>query len=341
MENVRIGIVGLGRLGKKHALNLAHKVKKCDLVAACSVVQEELDWAEDELGLSSENLYTDYQAMLKEDSIRAVFLVSSTALHKEQIILALQAGKHVFCEKPSAIELTDCLAIEAEAAKHPELVCMIGFVRRYDPSCYRAWQKIQAGYLGQPFMVTAHSADIITTAEMQVQFAKVSGGMFLDISIHDIDLVHWFTGSSIVEVTAAGGAYAVPAFADYGDADNTVVLCRLANGVVAIISGSRTAANGHATYAEIKGTKADLSIGRIPAIDRLQLTDEHGVRYDCVETFFDRFKEGFLLETEHFVDCVLENKQPRTSVSESTHNTRVAIAMRESFQTKKTVKISQ
>ena len=338
MKNVKIGLVGLGRLGRSHALNLAYKIKKCSLNVVCSIVQDELDWAKSELGV--EHTYNDYQQMLAEADIDAVFLATSTSQHKEQIILALQAGKHVFCEKPLAIHLEDCLAIEEVAKQHPELICMIGFVRRYDPSYYRAWQKIQEGYVGRPFMVTAHSADIVSTAEMQIQFARVSGGMFLDISIHDIDLVQWFTGSSIVEVTAAGGAYVFPEFSEQDDGDNTVALCKLANGFVAVITGSRTAANGHATFAEIKGTKADLTIGRIPSIDRLQLTDSHGVRFDCVETFYDRFEQGFLLEVEDFVDCILENKQPRVSIAESTMNTRVAIAMRESFINKKTVKVA-
>ena len=339
MTSVKIGIAGLGRLGKKHAENLANKVKKCHLVAACSIVQEELDWAQRHLNVN--HVYEDYQQMLEEADIDAVFLATSTALHKEQIILALRAGKHVFCEKPLAMNLADCLAIEQEAKKYKELICMIGFVRRYDPSCYRAWQKIQQGYIGRPFMVTAHSADIITTAEQQIPFAKVSGGIFLDINIHDIDLVHWFTGSCITEVTAAGGAYAFPEFAEHNDGDNTVVLCRLANDSVAVISGSRTAANGHATFTEIKGTKADLTIGRIPSIDRLQLTDSHGVRYDCVETFYDRFKQGFLIEAEDFVCCIIEGSQPRISLSEATTNTRVAIAMRESFASKKSVTVPQ
>ena len=338
MIQIRIGMVGLGRLGQKHAINLKHKIASANVVAACSINTEELTWAQEQLGI--EQLFEDYQQMLEQADIEAVFLASSTATHPQHIIAALEAGKHVFCEKPLALSTDECLEVERVASEHTDLICMIGFVRRYDPSCYRAWQKIQEGDIGRPFMVYAQSGDVITTAEFQIPFAKMSGGMFLDMNIHDIDLVHWYTGSTIKEVTAIGGAYAFPAFSEYQDGDNAVALCKLDDGSCAVIMGTRTAANGHSTFTEIKGTAGDLTIGRVPSVDRVQLTDSHGVRHECVETFFDRFEQAFLIEAEDFINCIIEQKQPRITLPEATLATKVAIAMRESFQSGTTVTVA-
>jgi myo-inositol 2-dehydrogenase/D-chiro-inositol 1-dehydrogenase len=132
MEKLKIGIAGLGRLGQRHAENLAHRVPHAQLVAACSPVEQELEWARKNLGVAS--CYADYAALLAHPGLDAVFLVTPTSLHAQQIIAALQAGKHVFCEKPLSLDLEDCLKVEAEAARHPHLKVMIGFVRRFDAS---------------------------------------------------------------------------------------------------------------------------------------------------------------------------------------------------------------
>ena len=129
---LRVGIAGLGRLGRRHAQNLAQRVQGAELVAACSPLTEELAWARETLGVR--NLHADYEVMLAQSDVDAVFLVTPTALHPEQIIAGLQAGKHVFCEKPLALDISECRRVEAEAAKHPKLKVMIGYGRRFDPS---------------------------------------------------------------------------------------------------------------------------------------------------------------------------------------------------------------
>src|SRR5471030_1214274 len=138
---LKVGIVGLGRLGQRHAENLAHHVPHAHLVAACSPLESERDWAGNTLGVA--HCYADYAALLAHPGLDAVFLVTPTALHAEQIVAALQAGKHVFCEKPLSLDLQDCLRVEAEAARHPELKVMIGFVRRFDAS-YRDAARFRA-----------------------------------------------------------------------------------------------------------------------------------------------------------------------------------------------------
>ena len=144
-RRLRIGIAGLGRLGRRHAENIAQRTTRAQLVAACSPVAEELAWAEQQLGVTRG--YGDYAAMLADPEVDAVFLVTPTTLHAAQIIEGLQAGKHVFCEKPLSLEIADCERVQREAAKRPKLKVMIGYGRRFDPSYRDAYDKIQAGML--------------------------------------------------------------------------------------------------------------------------------------------------------------------------------------------------
>src|SRR6202158_6146154 len=149
-SRLRIGIAGLGRLGRRHADNLARRVPRAELFAACSPVPDELAWARNDLGVA--NLYGDYHELLADARVDAVFLVTPTSLHAEQIVLALQAGKHVFCEKPLSLDLADCRRVEDLAAKHPRLTVMIGYGRRFDPSYRDVDAKARAGMVRKTFV---------------------------------------------------------------------------------------------------------------------------------------------------------------------------------------------
>src|SRR6185436_18576867 len=154
---LRIGIAGVGRMGRHHASNLAQRVVGAELVAACSPVADELAWARDTLGVA--HGYNDYAQLLAHPGLDAVFLATPTTLHADQIAGALQAGKHVFSEKPLALNLDDCLRVEAVAAKHPRQIAMIGYVRRFDPSYRDAFDKIKAGAIGRPFLARSQTTD--------------------------------------------------------------------------------------------------------------------------------------------------------------------------------------
>jgi len=190
---VRIGIVGVGRMGRRHAENLATRVPGASLVAACSPIGEELEWARNTLGV--DRVYKDYAEMLAQKDVDAVFIVTPNTLHPAQIIDALRAGKHVFCEKPLSMVLDECLAVEAEAAKHPHLKVMIGFVRRFDASYQDAHASIASGGIGRPFLVRSQTTDQNDPSGFFVKFAPTSGGIFVDMSVHDIDIARWLLGS--------------------------------------------------------------------------------------------------------------------------------------------------
>src|SRR6266581_4487305 len=283
-SRLRIGIVGLGRLGRRHAQNLAQRVPSAELVAACSPVADELAWAKDTLGVR--NLHTDYTALLGQADIDAVFLVTPTSLHPEHIVQALEAGKHVFCEKPLALDLGECRRVEAKASQHPRLTAMIGYGRRFDPSYSDAYDKVRAGLIGTPFLVRSQNLDMNDPSGFFVRFAPTSGGIFLDCTVHDIDLARWLLGNpQPVRVFATGVVAMHEGLREFSD------------GKMACFYASRTMAHGHETLTEIFGTAGRLTVGQNPRLNRIDIADTHGMRNECTPTFYERFEEAFLHET--------------------------------------------
>ena len=296
-----------------------------------------MTFAENVLGLK--NTFTDYDEMLETVELDVVFIISSTNMHAEHIIKGLKAGLHIFSEKPLAISVKECKKVEAVAAKYPNQLAVVGFVRRFDPSYSYAKAKVEAGAIGKPYLVRSQTVDKDTIADWQIQYVTKSGGIFHDFNVHDIDLARWFLGSEIKTVWSVGGAYKYPAFSEVGDADNVMTTCVFENNTMAVINASRTAMQGHDTYTEVVGTHGTLRIGRPAAMNRVEIYDQHGIRQECLETFWDRFQEAFLIMAQDFIDCVCTGRKPTLKLSDATQATIVATAFTKSFKQGKLVKI--
>ncbi|KKB63384.1 oxidoreductase [Robbsia andropogonis] len=328
---VQVGIVGLGRLGRRHAENLAWQVPGAVLAAACSPLQEEREWASANLPVL--RLYSDYAALLADDEIDAVWLVTPTSLHPAQIIDALRAGKHVFCEKPLSLDLADCNLVIAEHARHPHLQVMIGFVRRFDPSYRDAFEKLGQGMIGRPFMVRSQTCDKNDPDGFFVRFAPTSGGLFLDCSVHDIDLVRWLLGNPKPTRVFASGTIALhEGLRECGDIDNGVGVCEFEDGKLAVFYASRTMSHGHDAQTEIIGTGGVLAVGHNPRANRVEIADEHGVRNECTPTFFERFEAAFLHEARAFIGALRGGPATGLTLDDAREATRIGIALREALQ---------
>ncbi|HUH92090.1 MAG TPA: Gfo/Idh/MocA family oxidoreductase [Casimicrobiaceae bacterium] len=337
-SSLRVGIAGLGRLGKRHARNLAQRVPGARLVAACSPVAEEREWAKSALGVEAPHAH--YRDLLARSDVDAVFLVTPTALHPQQIVEALQAGKHVFCEKPLALDLDDCRRVEAEAARHPKLKVMIGYGRRFDPSYADAYAKVRSGAIGTAFLVRSQNLDMNDPSGFFVRFAPTSGGIFLDCSVHDIDLARWFLGSpKPLRAFAAGTIALHEGLREFGDVDNGIATCEFEGGKLACFYASRTMAHGHESATEVFGTHGRLWIGANPRLNRVEISDAHGVRNECTPTFYERFEEAFLRETIEFVQAVAEDRAPALTLRDATEATRIGIALRESLSSRRIVEL--
>ena len=338
MATVRVGIVGVGRMGRRHAENLALRVPGCELVAACSPIGEELDWARDTLGV--QGLHHDYAAFLAHPGLDAVFIVTPSTLHPAQIIGALRAGKHVFCEKPLSQELAECLEVEAEAAKHPRQKVMIGFVRRFDASYQDAHRMIAAGAIGRPFLVRSETCDQNDPSGFFVRFAPTSGGIFVDMSVHDIDLARWLLGSpKPLRVFSAGTVAIHEGLKACGDVDNGVAMCEFADGRIACFYASRTMAHGHETATEVIGTDGRLVVGRDGRLNQVEIADAHGIRTLTTPTFYERFADAFLREETHFIDCIRHDRPPALTLHDATEATRIGIALRTSLDERRMVEL--
>lgn len=331
MSAVRCGIVGLGRLGRRHAENLAWHVPGARLVAACSPVEEERAWARQRLPELA--LHADYDALFADPDIDAVWLVTPTSLHATQIIAALRAGKHVFCEKPLSLDLAECDAVIEEYARHPHLHVMIGFVRRFDPSYRDAFDQVAHGAIGRPFMVRSQTCDMNDPNGFFVRFAPTSGGLFLDCSVHDIDLARWLLGNPKAKRVYASGTIAIhEGLRACNDIDNGVGTIEFEDGRLAVLYASRTMAHGHDTQTEVIGTKGALSVGRNPRLNRVEIADVHGMRNVCTPTFFERFEDAFLREARAFVGLLREGTQTGLTLDDAREATRIGVALRRAFE---------
>ena len=337
MKEVKVGIVGLGRLGSVHAENLAFKIPGCKLVAACSLVEKELEWAKEYLKVDF--VTTDYKKMVDEADIEAVVIVSSSPEHCWMIEYALDAGKHVFCDKPLGCSLEECKRAEAAVERHPDKLFFLGFMRRYDPSYAHAKAQIDAGKIGKPYLVKATGLDPEALVESCIQFSKTSGGIFIDAASHDIDLMRWFLGGEITEVYAAGTTFKHPEFAENGDTETGMAMLKLDNGTVAFLHVGRTAPHGYHTETEIVGTEGHIRVAGVPWKDRTMIYDQYGARQEIVENFPQRFAEAYLLEMVDFIDCIQKDRKPELTVYDGTKATVVTYAITDSFHSGKAVQV--
>jgi myo-inositol 2-dehydrogenase / D-chiro-inositol 1-dehydrogenase len=330
-STLKIGIAGLGRMGRFHAQTLAHRTRHCEVVAACSPVAAERDWARSELGVGT--LHEDFEAFVRDPQLDAVVLVTPTALHADQTIAALEAGKHVFVEKPLALNVEDCERVEAVARRHPTRVAMVGFVRRFDPSYANAKAQIDAGTIGKPFLVRSQTCDRNDPNGFFVQYSAGSGGIFLDCSVHDIDLARWMLGNpKAVRAFATGTIALHPGLAQHGDVDNGLAMVEFDGGARAVFYASRTFAHGHETSTEVIGTGGGLTVGVGAARDRVVISDTMGVRHLAVDDYLQRFGDAFLHEMAAFVAAARGEQPVSLTLADATEATRIGLAVTRSLR---------
>lgn len=333
MKKIKIGSVGLGRLGYEHASNIATKIPQCELAAICDVDAGRVAQVADELGV--EYRYADFTEMCKNPEIDAIVIVSPSSLHPEQIRIALENGKHVFSEKPLGTDVAQCLLAEKAVEAYPDQVFMLGFMRRFDPSYLDAKARIERGEIGRVIMVRSYTVDPIATIESTLKFAKWSGGQFLDMCVHDIDLVRWFTKSEPKNVWGIGGCFEFEQYREWNDGDNVAVMMQNEDEAMSFLYAGRAAAHGSHVETEIIGTRGSLRIANTPAKNLLEVLDTHGVRRECYTDFLTRWHEAYINEITEFCNCILENRKPEVTVYDGTAVSRIAYRCKESFETGK------
>ena len=318
--DVRIGVIGAGRIGKIHAENLTQRVRGTQVVA---IADPRLEAARELAGrLHIPRALTDYRALLADPEIEAVVICSSTDTHAQIIAEAAQVRKHIFCEKPIAHDLSRIdEALDVVAAARVKL--QIGFNRRFDPSLRRVREMVAEGKIGQPHILHITSRD---PEPPSIAYERVSGGLFLDMTIHDFDMARYLLASEPVEIYAMGGVRVDPATSQSADGepgrrvrssmsvlgaiDTAVLTLRFENGAFATVDNSRKAVYGYDQRVEILG-----SGGMLQAVNRIEdshiYSDAEGVHSARPLRFFlERYAESFVAEMQAFVQSIREGHEP-------------------------------
>ena len=331
MKKIKIGSVGLGRLGYEHACNIANLVPGAELTALCDVDAVRVKAVAAELNVPY--TYTDVTEMVKNPELDAIVIVSPSMYHADHIKLALDAGKHVFCDKPLDTTIEKCKQAERAVEAHPDKVFMLGFMRRFDDSYAEAKHRIENGEIGKVVLVRSYTQDPRTTIEGTLKFAPHSGGQFLDMCVHDIDLIRWFTGSNIKKVWGLGGVFEFDLYRELNDADNAAAAVQCENGAMGFMFTNRTHGAGCNVETEIIGTHGTLRIANVGRKNLLQIVDGNGAREEYYPDFLGRWHQAYVNEIKEFVDCINEGRKPGVTVYDGTKVSQAAYRCKESFET--------
>ena len=337
MKKVKIGSVGLGRLGYEHACNIANLIPGAELTALCDVDEKRVKEVAAELGVPY--TYSDVAEMVKNPELDAIVIVSPSMYHADHIKLALDAGKHVFCDKPLDTTIEKCKQAEKAVEAHPDKVFMLGFMRRFDDSYAEAKQRIDNGDIGKVVLVRSYTQDPRTTIEGTLKFAPHSGGQFLDMCVHDIDLIRWFTGSNIKKVWGIGGVFEFDLYRELNDADNAAATVQCENGAMGFMFTNRTHGAGCNVETEIIGTHGTLRIANIVRKNMLQIVDGSGAREEYYPDFLSRWHQAYVNEIKEFVACINEGRKPGVTVYDGTKVSQAAYRCKESFETGKLLEV--
>jgi myo-inositol 2-dehydrogenase/D-chiro-inositol 1-dehydrogenase len=330
MKRIKVGIIGLGELGKVHANNLRFKIANADLIAICGIEAErkKLETIQKEWELPY--CFFNFEEMLQIPELEAVVIVSSTAAHYEHALAAIKAKKHIFIEKPIGLTIEECTTIE-EAANKSVKIFTVGFMRRYDPSYAEAKRMIDSSEIGKPILFRGYSLDPKWVAEYLSKRAAKNGCWFIDMTVHDYDLARWFLDSEAETVYACGGAYVYPIFAETNDVDNGYALMRFKNGSCAFYYSGKTAAHGSHVETEIVGTKGMIRICDEPRRDRIKAYTKDGIVEKCLNLYLERWGEAYYLELQDFINAVYEGRTTGITAHDGTMATTMGIMTQASY----------
>jgi myo-inositol 2-dehydrogenase / D-chiro-inositol 1-dehydrogenase len=330
---LRIGVIGVGRIGRMHAELLAHKVQGAAVGAVYDAYQPVARDVAAELGVHAAASLAE---ILGAD-VDAIAICSSADTHADLVVAAAQAGKAVFCEKPVSLalaELDRALAAVAEAG----VPFQIGFNRRFDPAHASVRDAVLAGEVGDVHLVRISSRD---PAPPPLAYVKTSGGLFLDMTIHDFDMARYLTGSEVVEVFARGAIRVEPSFAEAGDVDTALITLVHEDGCLTAIDNSRSAAYGYDQRVEVFGSLG-MAASENPHGHTGVVITARGEQRPALPCFFlERYVPSYLLEWQAFVEAVKGGVTPPVSTRDARAPLVIGLAAWRSLREGRPVPISE
>ncbi|ABR36656.1 MULTISPECIES: inositol 2-dehydrogenase [Clostridium] len=333
---LKVGIIGAGRIGKVHGESISKYVKNAEVKAIADVFLNEatINWAR-EIGI--QGVYKDYKKILEDPEIDAILICSSTDTHSKISIEAIRAGKHVFCEKPIDHDLARIKEVIDELNKS-NVKYQVGFNRRYDHNFKAIRNAVVEGKIGEPHVLKITSRD---PEPPSIDYVKVSGGIFLDMTIHDFDMARYLLGSDVVEVYAAGNVLVDNAIGEAGDIDTAIITLKMANGAMAVIDNSRQSAYGYDQRAEVFGSLGQVSVGN-DSISKAVISTKDGVAAEKPLFFFlERYMQAYADEITEFIDAIVNNKDVSVSADDGLKAVLIGDAATKSLKENRPVRISE
>lgn len=334
---IKVGIIGAGRIGKVHCESIMRYVKDATVktVADPFLTEQTVEWAK---GLGINEFTKDYRDVLNDKEIDAVLICSSTDTHSKISIEAIESGKHVFCEKPIDHDVGKILEVMKTLEKHPEIKYQVGFNRRFDHNFRAAREAVKSGKIGELNVLKICSRD---PAAPPVSYIKVSGGIFLDMTIHDFDMVRFMSGSEVEEVFAYGAVLVDEEIGKAGDIDTAVITMKLTSGALAVIDNCRRASYGYDQRVEAFGSLGQVAI-KNDTDSSAVISDGTGVHAEKPLLFFlERYMQAYVNEISEFVDCVVNDKKPSADVVSGLEPVLIGLAARKSVSDGRPVKIAE
>ncbi|MEP6636014.1 MAG: Gfo/Idh/MocA family oxidoreductase [Acidobacteriota bacterium] len=336
MKNrLRVGVVGLGRLGSSYARYFTGRISGAELVAVSDVNEVAASALAAELGISKN--YGRYEDLIGDKEIDGVVIVSPTSTHKEIVLAAAKRGLPTFCEKPLSINLDEAREMLA-VVEQTGVFFQMGFMRRFDKGYLAAKRKIDEGLIGKPVVFKSSSRDPYRPSLEYLDPAH-SGGLFIDCGIHDLDLARWYMGE-IASVFSIGGTLAYPEMKAIGDVDNAIMSLYFTSGALGTIDLSRNGVYGYDIRTEILGTEGTLKIGYLRETPILVMTKD-GITHDTVPYFTERFEQAYITQLQDFVDNVVHDKSPAITCADGVAALQASAAATSSFKQSRAVSISE
>ncbi|XOV91655.1 MAG: inositol 2-dehydrogenase [Bacteroidota bacterium] len=334
MKKLKIGILGMGRIGQVHLKNIQNRIENAEVVAVMNPSERGQSFAKNR---NVKAVSGDPEIVLENDEVDAVFICSPSDTHAEYITRAAMTGKAIFSEKPLDLSLSNIEEILKVTDKY-KVPMMVAFNQRFDPDFAKIKSSVVNNEVGDLRTIKITSRD---PAPPPIDYIKSSGGIFLDMTIHDFDMARFIADSEVREVYAVGKNLVDPAIGEAGDVDSIVVILTFENEATAVIENCRQSAYGYDQRLEVFGSK-----GMVQAENRSSnyhiLSNETGRHHSRTMDFFmDRYEESYYLETIAFIQAISRSETPPVTGIDGLKATKIALAAYKSMQQKRPVLISE
>jgi inositol 2-dehydrogenase len=319
-RRLAVGLIGLGRLGRVYARDLSGRIPETRLVAVADPLGSLAEEVAAEFDVARH--YADPLALIDDDAVDAVVIVTPTHTHRELVVAAASRRKPTFCEKPPALALDEVAAMQ-EAITRSGMFFQMGFMRRFDAGYAAGKREIEAGRIGTPLVFKSTSRDPFRPS-LEYANPKSSGGMLIDMGIHDFDLARWFMGE-VATVATIGATIAYPELATVGDIDNAVASLTFASGKLGAVDLSRSGIYGYDISTEILGSEGTVRIGYIRETPLMVMT-RNSVAHDTVPYFMERFRDAYTTQLQNFAQNVQQDRTPPITIVDGLEALRLGVA---------------